>query len=158
LKGWTARLAVKIVSFVLIIALCIVILSSVLASFFRIEETGVYPDVILTDLSTNQFFHDRNMNTALHHVNTLAYLGSEEAIRAGRNLRWFVYINAGYYYDEYYEDNFFSGYEITNQLRTPDGNYHYFSVEGTVQDFLTLRTRYEEDAIRQQLRDFQAAQ
>jgi len=133
-----------------------------LAVAVRYDDTGVSPEVVLVDLSTNQFFYDQNIWQAYNHAYNLAYFGSEEAILAGTHLRWFEYCQTSYHYYSPYDDGDYSNYyetdEVWIELKTPDEMFHY----ATLYDIFTLRTQtarkqQEEQAIYNQLNAFNEA-
>ena len=150
LKGWTA---VRIVCLVLIPALCFAALNRALASLIRADETGVHPQVIFTDLSTNQYFYQHNMREVNRHAAIVAYFGSEEAIMAGAHLTWFNYTNR-IVYQSNFNDNILAHIENWSELRTHDENYLYGTIDGFTQDSTQARRRIEESAKQQQLSSF----
>ena len=160
LKGWTARPAVKIVCFILILVLCFTVINRAFAIVLTADETNISPDVVLVDLSTNQYFYDQHMRQAQDHASVLSYFGSEEAITAGRHLMWFESNDAVNHYDfyDYYDDNYIFETDSWSELRTPDGSRVYLHITGSNRDNPGYRSRYEAIAIRRQLREFRAAQ
>jgi len=138
----------------LILVLCFAALNRTLASAVRYDETDISPEIVLVDLSTNQYFFERHIGTALHHASVLAYYGSEEAIEAGMHLEWYEYRQVlRETYDAYY------GNETVwwSVLRTPDGNFNYAHIDDPVQNTQGLREQFEYTAILQQLSEFRAA-
>jgi len=134
----------------LILFLCFTALNRAFASLVRADETGVYPNVVLADLSTNQYFFEQHMSTAQQHVSTVTYYGSEELIMAGHHLIWIESYNTEY------TDNWNGGGYITERqswLQTPDGRFNY----GSTHDYHGARMRLEEDAKSLQLGSFRSS-
>jgi len=174
LKGWTA---VRIICFILILALCFLALNRVLSIAVRYDETGVTPDVVFSDVSSTQHFFDRNMSEVIHQASLKAYFMSENHIRAGRHLMWFEHTGEyrEYHYpsdfheysDEYGdemwtasdENNMIIHEETWSELKSPDGEHWYSSIEGSVHSLSNMQRRiYEQDAIQNQLYTFRAVQ
>jgi len=150
--------------------LCFGILNRTLASIVRAEETGVYPDVILNNLSTNQYFYERHMNNVLYHASVVAYFGGEDAIIEGLHLRWYETRHTVYhYYDDFSGEYDESGYylgegdlshfsnETRFELKTPDDRFYYGYLSESDFNDHGIRTLYEQNAIRSQLSSFRSA-
>ena len=184
-RGWTSQPAVKIISFILIIALSFVALNRIFATVVRTEETDVTPEILLADPETNRYFLDRYLGIVLFHASVLAYYGSEEAIISGAHLEWFEYENSYQIYNDGYfagdddgppysydengmqvylpegfneEGSYETVFENLAQLKTPDGNIQYAQLEGYRSSLPELRAKHEQYAIQQQLMEFRAAQ
>ena len=96
----TAHTAVRIMCFILIPALSFVILSIGYTYLSRQDDTGVNPEIVLADLSTNQYFYDQHMGRTLYHAHQALMYVSVESIEAGEHLRWVpIEAQAGGYYD-----------------------------------------------------------
>jgi len=101
--------AVKIICFILILAFCFTAASRVISTAVTYAETNINPDIVFADLSTNQYFFEKHVDTYLinHSFNVLARLKSEESIKAGEYLMWFEHYNV------YTRDSF--GYNYYHQ-------------------------------------------
>jgi len=155
------------------------ILNRIFAIIVRAEETGVYPDVVLADISSDNNIFLWQMSNAIDSASTVAYFGSEESIRSGMHLQWFetTRVRDWHYYDYYYEyherdeDSHYNdtGFGFTDddhdyiteqwiELWTPDMLFHYFSLNVSNQTIgsETLRS-IEEEAKRQQLNTFRTS-
>ncbi|MDR2572442.1 MAG: hypothetical protein LBD23_19400, partial [Oscillospiraceae bacterium] len=177
LKGWKA---VRITSFILILVLSFIILNRLLETSLRVDETGISADIVLTDLSTNEYFARQFLNRAFYHAEVVAYFGSKEAIEAKQHIKWFKHgrLEEQYINEEYYEE--FS--DIDNQLRddntdwqpddvypnnpgliykqwfelwTPNREYWYMTLTDNAFNIENVRMSYEADAIEEQLSLFQ---
>jgi len=141
---------------VLITALCFTAFNRLLACFVRSDETGVYADIVLVDLSTNQHIDSHHLGSANYHASTVAYFGSEEAIMAGMHLAWVEGVDQKVYYDDYGQIGMVENYSYYI-LQSPDGRYHYTELFefGTVAQGAILSS--EAEAKRQQLLAFRNA-
>jgi len=148
--------------------LCFTGLNRLLAVAIRYDDTGVSPEVVLVDLSTDQYFYDQNMWQAYHPASIVAYYGSEEAILAGLHLRWYGYDSSTtqHYddsdeYDDYHEQNLTE--ESWIELWTPDKKFYYSTVSGfsSIMGFALysqgIREQHEAEAIQNQLNAFREA-
>jgi len=178
LKKWTAINAVKIACFVLIIALSFVTLNRFFAVLIKSEETRVNLDIVITDLSTEQYFYRQHMGTAYHYVYQLMRLQSEESIAAGDHLVWIDYLQDNWYghrYDNnYWQDNWYGhrydinywhndghGHELVLVYELMDSNGYTSFGSVYAEDLESrweLRLSMEQRAIRQQLDSFKAAE
>jgi len=129
-------------------------LNRLLAIGVRTGETGVNPDVVLADLSTNQYFYEKNMGSVQYHASIVTYYGSEEIIISGQHLMWLEHF--AWDYTDFEDNNESRSIRHWSQLRTPDDRYHYGFVEGSYADpqLRSDRILHEENAKRQQLTDF----
>ena len=152
LKGWTA---VKIICFILILILSFTILNRILAVFVRAEVTGVNPNIVLMDASSNQYFHETHMNSAIYNASVLAYFGSEAAIRAGMHLQWVESSYGMGYTDDFGNHDFFV--EHWMELWTPDRVFYYDRISAPDINISRYRRVFEENAIQQQLDTFRNA-
>jgi len=126
------------------------------------DDTGVSPEIVLSDLSANQYFSDRHMRWAQHYASVVAFYGNEDTIKSGAHLKWFD-TEPEYYYD-YNDDSFINEADTADailrswvQLWTPDKSIFYGSIEWPQFDTPQNRERREQAAIQSQLSDFQAA-
>jgi len=132
------------------------ILNRALATIVRADNTGVYPDIVLADLSTNQYFFEQNMRDAYYHVSVSAYFGSEDTINERQHLQWVEYSESRISISEsgvgYYT------IEAVKELQTPDGIFRYATLANEDFNNQSLIAQLERDAIRQQLNMFRSAQ
>ena len=91
-KGWTSRQAVKIISFLLILALGVVAINRAVAVLTRSNEAGVGMGIVFVDLSEDDAldasFFERNMHIVYPQAVTVLHYRSEEAILSGEFVRW----------------------------------------------------------------------
>jgi len=88
LKNLTTKISVKIISFILVLALSFLILNRLYAFTMKISETGVSPEIILSDLSTNQYFFSQNMPSVYYYVYQIVQYKSVASIEAGEHFKW----------------------------------------------------------------------
>jgi len=83
------------------LALCFIAINRLLSVAVTYDETHVHPEIVLVDLSTSQYFFGYHTETHMIYRNlaTLAQLKSEESIRAGEHLKWFLNYNVTARYD-----------------------------------------------------------
>ena len=81
-NGWTARPAIKIICFILLIALILVGANRFTAVLIRSNETGISPAVVFADPSSHQQFFSQHMRNAVWRADEILYYGDESAIRA----------------------------------------------------------------------------
>ena len=139
LTNWTARTAVKIMSFLLILALVFIIMHSMLSFGIESAKTGVSANVIFADISTNQYFYELNMGTAYYNASRYLYYRSEESILAGEHIEW-------------YED------AVTVELRAPGLNISYLNTDKITGKNPGWRAAEERNVIEWQLSEFRACE
>jgi len=93
---WTSLKAVKIISFILIIAACFSFLSRGFNLLLDADDTGVYPDIIFADLDSDRYFFNTNMWWAQNDAWHVLQYGSEDSIRAGQHLLWELETHSGW--------------------------------------------------------------
>ena len=88
LKNWTARTAVKIISFILILAMCFFALNRIHEIDKIYSSTGISPEIVLTNLSDSQVVYRRDLANTYYHAARLMSYKSEESILAGEHIKW----------------------------------------------------------------------
>jgi len=126
----------------------------VLACFIRTDETGVYANIVLFDLSNNQHFSRQHIDIAQYHASTVAYFGSEEAIMSEMHLMWLSYEEKAHYYEN---DHLHVFTEQRSTLQTPDGYFFYGELSQADSGSVSLIEKMENDAKRQQLHRFRSS-
>ena len=171
-KYYTGLLPVKIISFVLIVVLAFITLNRAFSIDNTMRETGVFPDVIVSNIPADQLLFDSSIGNAYYHAMQVLYYGSEDSIRAGEKLVWLesengVFLNTPdgrhsygflpypvqhYYpyseYDDYGDDS----YDYGSQSPPVDIYYGIPNVDTPAQ-----REQKEQSAIEQQLNEFRRA-
>ena len=146
-KRWTAMTAVKIVSFILILALSFIILNRAYACITRSGDTGIPAEIVLADIPAGQYFYSQKMQRVYYNAIQVLRYKSEASIESGEHIRW--KIGPVEYWDG---KTTYSDYELIdtnygNVLAVIDGFY----------DSQETRAELEQIAIQYQLRDFRAA-
>jgi len=120
--------------------------------FIRTGETGVGLDIVLTDISTNQYFYDRHMHNVSFYANRLLQLRSEESIWNGDHLEWVNPFDSQDWWEwkERYSNYYF-------QLRDIYSGHTYASINGTDYKHDVI-TSCELAAKREQVNDFREAE
>jgi len=140
-------------------------LNRVLASAIRTDETGARPDIVLSNLSTNQYFSQQHTGGVQYFASVLAYYGSEDAIISGQHIVWsensrYLMSQNEYEYWGYYDQEYPDGYsfhESWYELWTPDGRYLYVQISPHLYGNDETRAYHEAEVIRRQLSDFRFA-
>lgn len=166
-NGWTALPAVKIVSFVAIIALGFAFLCNTFLLARQFDNSEIDLDVVFADFSGNDAFYNRFMSGTLFGLQSLLFFESEENIRNGNCLRW-VEQDDGDYWLESSDGSRTWGtvnaaeYLIGEAYRSgsaiwwsDSGNY---SVEYSPEQLELQRKSLETDAINNQLLSFRNLQ
>jgi len=115
----------------------------------RSIETFVSPDIVLTDLSNNQYFYNQYMNSVRNNALLLQFYKSEASILAHEHIKWdgsvYWLDNGELYYNEIY------------MLKDLYNGNTYASIDSENYN-AESRAEYELAAIREQLNNFRASQ
>ena len=85
---WTAIQAVKILSFILVVALAFIMLNRFVTSILRNDYSGIRFESVFMENEGEQYLFDNRMNRAFWNASVLHFFGSEESILAGNHIEW----------------------------------------------------------------------
>ncbi|MCL1835288.1 MAG: HAMP domain-containing histidine kinase [Oscillospiraceae bacterium] len=151
LKGWTARLSVKICCVILIPVMLFI---SLYGAYGLAKLDDISMELLFADLDKNDNFYKHYISDAYYHVYTLFWLRSEEHIRKMGCLEWQERLVLEFDYDE----NEYKSVTVYDLVSTNRGNQWHFGLNFVLEERDSeYGKQLVENAINQQLAEYMFA-